>query len=173
MAVVAANRERPPLFSPGLEGDGDGEYLDQARPGGPIRVLTTLGTPPAGPAHTLKLTSLCLLQPPLPPLLPLFSRAETNVGISPRVVLESKTPQLKEIEPSKPEFPQDEKVRIVFEGIKEIEQRHDYGAPKGGVVKYARERGVPERSIPAIIEHELQLGHLYEPKPGYIRRTMK
>ena len=71
----------------------------------------------------------------------------------------------------KPELSQNEKVRIVSEIIAELEREHDYGAPRGGVVKHARERGVPDPFTVEFIRRELESGHLYEPKPGFIKRT--
>jgi DNA-binding transcriptional ArsR family regulator len=75
-----------------------------------------------------------------------------------------------------PTLPMEEKIRRVFEIIENLEEEHidiGYVAETTRVVEKAKEAGIPESSVNEIINQEIQRGHLFESRPGWIRRRVR
>jgi DNA replicative helicase MCM subunit Mcm2 (Cdc46/Mcm family) len=68
---------------------------------------------------------------------------------------------------------QREKIQRVLDLIKELESEYGGAAPVEQIKSMAESEGISGTFVERMIEEEMRRGHLYEPKPGMVSRTVK
>ncbi len=68
---------------------------------------------------------------------------------------------------------QHERIKRIYEIIKELEGEYGGFAPIDEVKRIAGEEGIKPSFVNQTIEEERKQGHLYDPKPGTVTRTVK